>query len=108
MDTFHVVMTVLSMVLGLSVTRQLLGLVTVFRIRRQSRTDWVPLIWSLSLFLTQLEYWWALNELPLTRPDYSFIDFVSLVTLTLMLFLAAALAAAQPPGGRGHGSAGLF
>jgi hypothetical protein len=108
MDTFHVVMTVLSMVLGLSVTRQLLGLVTVFRIRRQPRTDWVPLIWSLSLLLTQLEYWWALNGLPLTRPDYSFIDFVCLVTLTLMLFLAAALLLPSRPEDEGMGLRAYF
>lgn len=83
--------TVLSMVLGLGVTRLLLGLITVFRIRRQARLDWVPLVWSLSLFLTQLEYWWAINQLPASRPSFSFLDFVSLVILTLALFAASAL-----------------
>jgi hypothetical protein len=83
--------TVLSMVLGLGVTRLLLGLITVFRIRRQAKLDWVPLVWSLCLFLTQLEYWWAINQLPASRPSFSFLDFVSLVVLTLALFAASAL-----------------
>jgi hypothetical protein len=91
MDTFHPMATVLSMVLGLGVTRLLLSAVTVFRTRKTSAVDWVPLAWATSLFLTQLEYWWAINQLPTTRPEFSFLDFVSLVVLTLMLFVASAL-----------------
>lgn len=91
MDTFHPITTVLSMVLGLGLTRLLLGVVSVFRTRRQSAIDWLPLAWTAGLFLVHLEYWWAINQLPLTRPTYSFIDFVSLVVLTLTLFVASAL-----------------
>jgi hypothetical protein len=88
---FPIVATVLSMVLGLSVTRLLLGLVTVFRIRRSSPVDWVPLLWAGVLFLIQLEFWWAINQLPALRPTFSFPEFVFLVLLTMMLFLSAAL-----------------
>lgn len=79
------------MVLGLSVTRVLLGLVTVFRIRRSSPIDWVTLVWVGILFMIQLEFWWAINQLPSLRPKFSFLEFVFLVLLTMMLFLAAAL-----------------
>lgn len=79
------------MVLGLGITRLLLGVITVFRIRRRATVDWIPLAWAFCLFLTQLEYWWAITQLPLVKPSFSFFDFVSLVVLTLMLFLAAAL-----------------
>lgn len=91
MSNFSIVATVLSLVLGLSVTRVLLGLVTVFRIRHTSPVDWVPLAWVGILFMIQLEYWWAINQLPTLRPSFSFHEFVFLVLLTLMLFLAAAL-----------------
>ena len=91
MNNFPIVATVLSLVLGLSVTRLLLGLVTVFRIRRTSPVDWVPLAWSGVLFIVQLEYWWAINQLPTLRPTYQFTDFVFIVLMTLMLFLTAAL-----------------
>jgi len=79
------------MVLGLSVTRLLLGLVTVFRIRRTSPIDWVPLIWAIVFFETQLEYWWAINQLPSVKPTFTFQEFIFLVLLTLTLFLSAAL-----------------
>lgn len=57
MNNFPIVATVLSMILGLSVTRLLLGLVTVFRIRRSAKPDWVPLVWAVMLFTIQLDFW---------------------------------------------------
>lgn len=91
MSSFPIIATILSMVLGLSVTRLLLGLVTVFRIRRTSPVDWVPLVWAFVLFETQLEYWWAINQLPVLKPTFTFPEFIFLVLITLMLFLSAAL-----------------
>jgi hypothetical protein len=79
------------MVLGLGVTRILLGFITVFRIRRESPVDWVPLTWASILFVLQLQYWWAITQLPSVKPTFSFLDFVFLVVLTLMLYLSAAL-----------------
>lgn len=79
------------MILGLSVTRLLTGLVTVFRIRRTSAVDWVPIAWSGILFSMQLEYWWAINELPTLRETFQFSEFIFLVLMTLTLFLTAAL-----------------
>ncbi|WP_313606748.1 hypothetical protein [Rhizobium sp.] len=89
--TFPILATVISMVLGLSVTRLLTGLVTVFRIRRRSPLDWVPLAWSAVLFMMQLQYWWAINQLATLRQMFQFGEFIFLVLMTLMLFLTAAL-----------------
>lgn len=50
MSNFPIVATVLSMILGLSVTRLLLGALTVFRIRRTAKPDWVALVWAAILF----------------------------------------------------------
>ena len=91
MDEFRMMATVLSMVLGLGVTRLLLGFVTVFRIRRVSPADWLPLVWAGILFVEQLQFWWAINQLPAIRQEFTFGDFIFLVVLTLTLFLAAAL-----------------
>lgn len=49
MSNFPIVATVLSMILGLSVTRLLLGVLTVFRIRRAAAPDWVALVWAIML-----------------------------------------------------------
>jgi hypothetical protein len=59
MNNFPIVATVLSMILGLSVTRLLLGALTVFRIRRVAKPDWVALVWAVMLFTMQLQFWWA-------------------------------------------------
>ena len=91
MDEFRLMATVLSMVLGLGVTRLLLALVTVFRIRRQSPIDWLPLAWAGIIFITQLQFWWAITRLPSMGRAFTFADFIFLVSLTLMLFLAAVL-----------------
>ncbi|MGO4003188.1 hypothetical protein ABVN23_19085 [Pseudomonas fluorescens] len=91
MSNFPIVATVLSMLLGLSVTRLLLGVLTVFRIRRSAAPDWVALVWAIMLFTIQLDFWWAVNALPEVKESYSFSEFLLLVLLALSLFVSAAL-----------------
>jgi hypothetical protein len=91
MSNFPIVATVLSMILGLSVTRLLLGALTVFRIRRVAKPDWVALVWAAMLFATQLDFWWAVNALPEIKGTFSFLEFLLLVLLALSLFVSAAL-----------------
>jgi hypothetical protein len=91
MSNFPIVATVLSMILGLSVTRLLLGALTVFRIRRAAAPDWVALVWAVMLFATQLDFWWAVNALPQIKGTFSFLEFLLLVLLALSLFVSAAL-----------------
>lgn len=69
----------------------MLGAVTVFRIRRSSPGDWLPLCWAAILFAEQLQFWWAISDLSLQRPTLSFAQFVFLALMPLMLFLSAAL-----------------
>jgi hypothetical protein len=90
MSNFPIVATVLSMILGLSVTRLLLGALTVFRIRRVAKPDWVALVWAVMLFTMQLQFWWAVNALSAVKQSFSFLEFLLLVMLTLSLFVTAA------------------
>ena len=83
--------TDVSMVLGLGMTRLLLGLVTVFRTRSISPVDWLPLTWAAVIFVMMLQYWWAINRLPLVMTNFFFVNFSYIIVLTLMLFLSAAL-----------------
>lgn len=91
MSNFPIVATILSMILGLSVTRLLLGALTVFRIRRVAAPDWVALVWAVTLFATQLDFWWAVNSLPQIKSTFSFAEFLLLVLLSLSLFVSSAL-----------------
>ncbi|MFP3371741.1 MULTISPECIES: hypothetical protein [unclassified Pseudomonas] len=54
MSDLPTVATVLSMVLGLCVTRLPLGALTVFRIRRNATPDSVAVAWAVMLFTTQM------------------------------------------------------
>ncbi|MGP9820095.1 hypothetical protein ACTZWW_08770 [Salinarimonas sp. NSM] len=91
MDEFRMISTILAMVLGLAVTRLLLGFVTVFRLRSRSAVDWITVTWAGVLFIEMLEYWWAINHLAAMRSTFGFADFLFLVGLTLTLFVASAL-----------------
>lgn len=90
MDTFRWLAVVLSTVLGLGITRVLTGFVAAFKMRARTRPDWLPLLLGAVVLAEILQFWWALVEL-LHRTGWSATDFVLLVTLVLLLFLAAAL-----------------
>ncbi|MDX2197446.1 MAG: hypothetical protein SF069_00570 [Phycisphaerae bacterium] len=96
MDSFRWITTVLSMILGLGVTRLLSSVIAMFRSRAHSRLDWIPLVWAGCIFVWQLQFWWAIIELPGLVKVWTLGYFLTLVTLTLLLFVAAALV--LPPG----------
>lgn len=81
----------ISMILGLGVARLLTGLVVVFRARGSSRLDWLPLVWAANIFVVQLQYWWAVNNLPPDAPPFTFPTFIAFLLLPTLLYLAAAL-----------------
>ena len=97
MDAFKWISVVLSMILGLGVTRLLAATVAVFRSRKRAQLDWVPLAWAGCIFLWQLQYWWAIIELPGMIQNWTIGSFLMLVSLTLLLFVSAALV--LPPDG---------
>jgi hypothetical protein len=91
MQTLQWISVIMAMVLGLGVTRLLTALVAIFKTRRRITIDWVPVAWAGALFLTQLQFWWALGDLAAIKSSFPYLHFLGLVTLPLMLFLTAAL-----------------
>lgn len=91
MDSFRWIAVALSMILGLGVTRLLSAAVAAFRSRHHVQLDWIPLVWAACIFLWQLQYWWAVIELPSLVHTWTLISFLILISLTLLLFVAAAL-----------------
>lgn len=91
MDTFRWIAVVVSMILGLGVTRLLSSVVAVFKSRHRATMDSLPLIWAAVIFVQQVDFWWSLEELSVLIPRWSFAEFLMLVGLVLLLFLAAAL-----------------
>jgi hypothetical protein len=91
MDAFRWITVALSMILGLGVTRLLSAFIAIFRSRTHAQLDWVPLAWAACIFMWQLQFWWAIIELPNLMQTWTFTAFLTLVGLTLLLFIAAAL-----------------
>ncbi len=79
------------MVLGLGITRLLSSAVALFRSRGRAPLDWVPLVWAGCIFLWQLQFWWAIIELAPQALEWTPFRFLSILSLPLTLFLAAAL-----------------
>lgn len=91
MESFRWLSVVLSIILGLGVTRLLSGFVLVFRMRRTVAVDWVTLLWGASVFFSQLSLWWSLYEVPGAMAHWNFAVFMAFVSLPTMLYLSAAL-----------------
>ncbi|MCP1625877.1 hypothetical protein [Pseudomonas nitroreducens] len=82
---------VFAMLTGLGVTRLLSNGAAAMRSRAVAKLDWLPILWSASIFLTQLDYWWALYELKETVPQWTYPAFLQLLISPLALFFAAAM-----------------
>jgi hypothetical protein len=91
MESFRWIAIALSMVLGLGVTRLLASLVVVFKSRNNSKLDWIPLVWAGNIFLWQIQFWWAIIELPGIVKVWTLGSFLTLLCLTLLLYVSAAL-----------------
>ncbi len=91
MSTFEFVSVALSLVLGLGMTRLLLSAVYVFKARDRLVLNWTPALWALSIFLYQVQFWWAIYELSVVHNSWTLWEFTTLLVLALILFLAGAL-----------------
>ncbi len=91
MTPFEFVSVALSFVLGLGITRLLLASVHIFHTRRNVKFHWVPIVWALSIFLIQIQYWWAIFELSDRIEIWTALHFGTLLLLALMLFVAGAV-----------------
>ena len=91
MDSFRWIAVVLSMILGLGVARLLSSVVEAFRSRNQAQMDWVPFAWAGCIFLWQLQFWWGIIELPGIIKAWTIGSFLTLISLTLLLFVSAGL-----------------
>lgn len=91
MEPFHWISVAISIILGLGITRLLSSFIAVFKSRAVATLDWVPLAWAGCIFVLQLQFWWALIEIPRLVQKWNLGYFLLFISLTVLLFLAAAL-----------------
>lgn len=88
---FQWLVVVFGMLTGLSLTRLLSGIAATLRSRTTARVDWLPLLWSASLFLVILEYWWDAHDMKSLVTEWTYPEFLRLLASPLLLFLCVAL-----------------
>jgi hypothetical protein len=91
MEAFRWVTVIVSILLGLGLTRILTSAISVFLARKRASLDWLPLVWAGTIFLQQIGFWWSLDELSKLVPHWTLGAFLFLVCIVLSLFIAAAL-----------------
>ncbi len=91
MTIFEYVTAAILLVLGLGVTQLLSDVVDAFRRRQSYRLHWIPLTWAGIVFAWQMQFLWAVFELQKLNRSWSALDFVILLTLALLLFVAGSL-----------------
>ena len=90
MEAFHWIVVPISTVLGLTVTRVLLGFVAAFKARAQVSFYWMPVMLAVAIVGEGLQFWWAMFELS-TMTGWSLFSFTLLLMMIMALFAAGAL-----------------
>jgi len=85
------------MILGIGVTRLLSSAVMIVRNRTDFQLDLLPLAWSAFVFIAQIQFWWAIIELSTIMKAWTLASFLALLSMPLLLFIAAALVLPHEP-----------
>jgi hypothetical protein len=89
--TFDWVAASMKMVLALGMTRLLTSAVLMYRLRRRYTFDWVPATWAATVFLSQLQFSWALASLGEGDIVWTFGSFLALFGLAVIVYVSGAL-----------------
>ena len=87
---FDFVTVAVSLILGLGITRLLESAIEAFRRRSEVELHWLPFAWATTILVLQLQFWWAIYALQV-MDSITILEFVLLLALTLLLFVAGAL-----------------
>ena len=96
MTPFEFVTVALSLVLVLALALVLSSALAVFRARRDVRIDWLPVVWAVYIFVSQIQYWWGIFGLS-SLDDISGLMFGLMLLRPILLFLAGGLVLPSNP-----------
>ena len=91
MTQFEFITVAQSLVLGLGVALLLTSALTAFRHRHATRLDWISLTWAGCIFVSQMQFWWAMGFLVDDLTIMSGPAFTLTIVQTIMLFVAGGL-----------------
>jgi hypothetical protein len=90
-STFEFVTVLMSIVVGLGITRVLSGLSSLVEHRANVRLDAVTLAWAVNVLGFHLIYWWIVVNNWRTLEQWSFARFAPLFLYGVLLYFCAAL-----------------
>ncbi|MGY5391837.1 hypothetical protein [Acinetobacter tandoii] len=86
-SAFRAVWVAPSIILSLGITRLCSDMILWVRSYRHFSLDWIPLTWSACIFIWQIQYLWAIIELPSLIRTWTLPEFLALLLLSLTIFL---------------------
>jgi len=92
---FEFVSIILSIVVGLGMTRVLAGLAVVVEYRTRVRVDWPSVGWASGVLAWQIVFWLGTVNTWRSRTEWTFGNLSTLLLMGIALFLAAALVLPQ-------------
>jgi hypothetical protein len=91
MSDFEFISIILSIVVGLTITRVLGGLASVVEHRRQLRMNWLSVGWSTTVLLWAVAFWLGTVNDTRVLESWTFTSFGTLLFLSIGLYFMAAL-----------------
>jgi hypothetical protein len=91
MTPFEHLAVLISIILGLGVTHLLTSVHHLVMARARVRFYWLPLLWTVLMFIAQIEWWWAVFALR-QQVTWNFFYFLFILLSPVALYLASAFA----------------
>lgn len=90
MDAFSYLIVLISIILGLGITRLLTGLGQQIEFRHLIRSYWPAIAWAVVLLLIHVQTWWSMFGMR-GHEGWIFLDFLLVLLQPITLYLLAAL-----------------
>ena len=91
MSTFEFISVLMSIVVGLGITRILSSLTSIIDHRAKSTLDGVSLLWAFNILVMLLMFWWVVVNNWRIREAWSFSGFAALFLYGVGIYFCAAL-----------------
>ena len=89
MRGFDFLIVLFSVLLGLSLSRLLVGLARVV-VDPERRIHWLPLLWTIQLFAFQITLWWLIYQRA-DQPTWTFVHYLVLMGYPVLLYFQGVL-----------------
>lgn len=89
MTPFEHLTVLISIVIGLGIAHLLTTVHELVQVRSRVKMYWLPVVWLVLIFISLIEWWWAIFELR-TTVVWNFFYFLFILMSPVTMYLAAA------------------